>query len=94
MKRSILLMLVALALTRALEVRTQEPLRVLAPVTDALEIAVLDDKPLLDHARTHFSPQIDELVGRSFANLSCSVELVTGNDVHRSEARVSSLICA
>ena len=35
MKRSILLTLVALALARALEVRTQEPSRAFAPVTDA-----------------------------------------------------------
>ena len=50
-----------------------------------LEIAVLDDKPLLDHARTHFSPQIDELVGRPSAKLPCAVELVTGDTVHRLE---------
>src|SRR3989442_6810070 len=35
MKRSILLTLVALALMRELEVRTQEPPRAVAPVTDA-----------------------------------------------------------
>ena len=47
-----------------------------------LEIAVLDDKPLLDDARTHSSPQADELVGRPLANLPRAVELVTGNIVH------------
>ena len=36
MKRSILLTFVALALTRGLEVRTQEPSRALTPVTDAM----------------------------------------------------------
>ena len=47
-----------------------------------LEIAVLDDKPLLDHARTYSSPQTDEFVGRPLAHLSCPVEFVTGNTIH------------
>src|SRR5580704_7469526 len=47
-----------------------------------LQIAVLDDKSLLDNAGARLPPQADELVAGPLADQTCAVELVTRKTVH------------
>src|ERR1700681_332223 len=47
-----------------------------------LQIAVLDDKSLLDDAGARLPPQADERVAGPLANQTCAVEFVTRKTVH------------
>src|SRR6266849_1952951 len=64
--------------------------------TGRFEVAILKDKSVLDHARRHLAPQLHHVVGWQSANQATSMQFMTWEALHMSNAvaTILTMSCA